>query len=144
MSERMRKILVYASLPLAITWAAFTYLDRDNRAAAPSVVETPVPEIQTPDGPPPPADLARKEALPWGADPFRCDQADGQPVTREGGLAWALSGIVYSNQFPLAFINGRSVAVGDTIMGATVVAIDPGTVVLELNGERLQLRIKKG
>jgi len=144
MNERLRKVLVYATLPLAITWAAFTYVDRDNTAVIPAVGETATVEIPTPVGPPPAAELARKEALPWGSDPFRCDLANGRPVTSEGGLAWALSGIVYSNQYPLAFINGRSVAVGDTIMGASVVAINPGTVILELNGERLQLRINKG
>jgi len=144
MNERFRKILVYSSLPLATAWAAYNVLDRAESPvpSAPTFEQsTGVPSAVATERP---ADLAKKAALPWGTDPFRCDQAiDGRPL-REGGLAWQLSGIVYSNQFPLAFVNGRSVAVGDTILGAEVISIEPNAVTLNVNGERLQLRVNKG
>lgn len=145
MNERTRKILVYSTLPLAMAWAAYNFLDRKTDPASATPQAAPTAAVATTAIVPRPVNFAKIDSLPWGSDPFRCDEAGrDRPIAREGGLAWALSGIVYSNQYPLAFVNGRSVAVGDTIMGAVVVSIDPRTVTLEIKGERVQLRVNKG
>ena len=44
----------------------------------------------------------------------------------------------------LAVINSERVAIGDRVGSARVAAIEPGLVVLEMNGERRELRLHRG
>ena len=146
MTARTRKLLVYSTLPLALMWAAYNYLDRAGRKApAPAAQAASVSSVETPVGRQLPRDLDVKRAQEWGRDPFRSYLAG---VTERGedpeSPAWRLSGIVFSQTSPLAFVNGRSVAVGDSIGQAVVVAIDRRTVTLEHLGRRVELQVNKG
>lgn len=145
MSESLRKKIVFATLPLAVIWAAFnwpaTKKPPQAEALAPQVV------VVTPTNQPNPTliDIEREQAEPWGLDPFRTyTYRSPSSGTGNNQLEWVLGGIIYSNSNPLAFINSRSVRIGDKVGEATVVAIEKKSVTLEYRGRRLKLSLHKG
>lgn len=66
------------------------------------------------------------------------DKASGQ--TRS---TWQLESILISEQRRVAVINGRTVSVGDTVDQARVMAIAPGSVSLEAEGETVELTLER-
>jgi len=155
MSDSLRKKIVFATLPLAILWAVFSYPSKKT-TPQPGVPEatvsaqTPViaPSVPAPTKPALAIDVEAKRNEPWGDDPFRSlghysrRQADdnGEPTS----LAWALAGIIYSDNNPIALVNSHMVGVGDRIGSATVVAIDRESVTLEYQGRTITLKLNKG
>ena len=94
------------------------------------------------------ADVAASyDAKPWGRNPFyrRAPQVKAPTVTGEQReqLEFQLSGILYRETGAQAFINGRVVAVGDTILGYRVTAITPDYVAVDNGATRRTLRVKK-
>ena len=55
--------------------------------------------------------------------------------------SWRVESIVVSPDRRIAVINGTSLAVGDRIQGARVVAIDAYAVTLDIDGKRRQLTL---
>jgi len=155
MSESLRKKIVFAILPLAILWAVFNYPSKKTspRPSAPEATvsaETPLiaPPAPAPASSPPAIDVEARRGEPWGDDPFR---SPGPYSHRPAGgddestsLAWALAGIIYSDQSPIALVNSHMVGVGDKVGSATVVAIDRESVTLEYQGRTITLKLYKG
>jgi hypothetical protein len=71
---------------------------------------------------------------------------DGKSYSGEillaSGAKIELGGIVYSEESPVALINGRVVARGDSVEGLTVAKIEPERVELEGHGVRVFLVLK--
>lgn len=65
--------------------------------------------------------------------------------TRERKLArsLALKGTIMDNQGSLAIINDETLAIGESIKGFVVTAIDDNKVIVSLNGRQTTLRIKE-
>lgn len=146
MNSSLRTKLVYASLPIALIWAATNY-SPDKKTAGTSKPARPV--IQTV----PKAtgavdarliDIEKEFSKPWGADPFRTTAISPQVKPPVQKIQWFLSGIVYSKDNPLAFINKRSVRIGEVVDQARVVAIQRKSVIIDYKGQRLTLTVKKG
>ncbi len=158
MNERLRKGLVFSTLPIALIWAYFNLFGKkpavtptsDPALATVAPLSAPISSAPASDS----ATVARLKAQPWGNDPFRGRPAhvstataatvSTQP-TKTGGdnLSFVLSGIMFNTQNPIAYVNGRPVKVGQTINSAKVISIERKSVVLDLNGRRLTLSIGK-
>jgi hypothetical protein len=155
MNDNLRKKVVFAILPLAIFWAVFNYPSKETSpqppiAAATISAKTPqvAPSVQATVRSTPAVDVEARRRQPWGDDPFR---SPGHFSPRQSGgndestsLAWALAGIVYSDQSPIALVNSHMVGVGDKVGSATVVAIDRESVTLEYQGRSIILKLHKG
>jgi type II secretory pathway component PulC len=154
MSESLRKKIVFASLPLALLWAAFNYPSEKNHPQ-PSAPETVVSaesqvtatSIQAQVKAPVAIDVEAKRREPWGSDPFRSSGNTGRTQADQSeshSLSWVLAGIIYNEQNPMAFVNRRMVGVGDQVGSATVTAIDRESVTLEYQGRTITLKLHKG
>ena len=150
MSEGLRKKLIYATLPLALIWAAFNMSGKKDASTSPEPLATTTPDTATSVARAvhPVKDLEYHKDVPWGRDPFGTSTtsppaAPSRPSGAEK-LAWVLAGIVFSNQQPMALINSHMVKVGDRISGATVVEITKDSVTLEDQGRRIKLTVSKG
>ena len=151
MTEKTRKTLVMSTLPLALVWAAFN-LDIGGKKTPQDVpqYET-IQPIQAVPGATAQAhdprliDVEEMQKADWGQDPFRCYRY-GRTTHQQPGsnLAWVLGGIIYSADYPMAFVNKKSVKVGDSVDGATVVAIDNDSVTLNYKGRTITLKVDKG
>ena len=88
-------------------------------------------EEQRPTPPPPVAATPPPPAPPPGAT----DLVDGQTYAGEvpvpGGGTVKLNGIAYSQEHPIAVLDGRVMAPGEMIQGFTLVAIETGRVKLQ-------------
>jgi hypothetical protein len=115
---------------------------------------TPATQVATnPDAPLSPADTSsapidRIAAEPWGTDPFRMGAPQREALTaahvvKRASLVWELNGIIYSETLPFAYVNHKSVKVGDIVNHATVVAIERKAVTLELDGRRFKISLNK-
>ncbi|MCX6835321.1 MAG: hypothetical protein NTW07_09360 [candidate division Zixibacteria bacterium] len=155
MSESLRKKIVFATLLLAVLWAAINYPSRKTipqpatlEPTASTEVPATAPLAQTPETPLPAIDIAAKRSEPWGDDPFRpVDQYTRPRVAgynESTSLAWALAGIIYSEKSPIALVNSHMVGVGDKVDSATVVAIDRESITLEYQGRSITLKLHKG
>ena len=150
MSESLRKKIIFAALPLAIVWAFFTYpTEKETVVPESTVVVTPLTQIQVPSIVNQPVtgqiQIEEKQAERWGKDPFRTyTYRLTQPASGSKTLKWTLGGIIHNNNTPLAFINQKTVRVGDKIGNATVIAIDKASVTLDYRGRKIKLNLNKG
>ncbi|MDF1544350.1 MAG: hypothetical protein P1R58_04530 [bacterium] len=155
MTEKTRKRLVLSTLPAALLWAAFNI--GDKKSAEPLPPPNPIAAIATPAPNPTGApgqvkqirvfgDLAEIESSPWGSDPFCLKKQHRVNAPRATTIttSYALSGILYNADDPVAIVNKRPVRVGQDIDGATVLNIEQNRVVLEHDGKRQTLRVSKG
>lgn len=148
MTEKTRKRLVFATLPIAITWAVFNLPSQKtepvpDQPMAPAVIEKPAtPRMPLKAGL---IDIEEKAAEPWGSDPFRTNYAVSTDPTRPAvPKEWTLKGIVYAEENPLAFINRQSVRVGDVVNNAEVVAINKNSVIIRHDDREITLTVNKG
>jgi hypothetical protein len=148
MNERIRKILVFMTLPIAVIWGIYNLPSGESET--PVEPEDPsVEEIRTVTATPArPADprminVAQRETEPWGSDPFRCGRVTSEQP-RRNNVNWILRGIIFNASDPLAYINGKAVRVGDTIDQARVKAINRQTVVIDYQGREIELSVRKG
>ena len=160
MNERVRKMLVYLTLPIAVVWGAYNLSSGDkpeSRAAstAQGTADLGTADIGTADAGPatiaavnPQTDgrminVEDRENQAWGQDPFRCYR-----ITRSGAIAqsvdWTLRGILYNSSDPVAYINRQAVRVGDTVDKATVKAINRRSVIIDYRGREIELSVNKG
>jgi Type II secretion system protein B len=96
----------------------FTRIVNPREPAAPAVVVAPTPpppaETNKPPPPPPPPEFPSLN----------------------------LEGFVYNGARSTAVINGKTVQLGESVSGVTVVAIEPDGVTVEFQGERRVLKLK--
>lgn len=154
MTEQRRKVIVFAALPVALVWGYYNLLVKPNQTAVSSPETTIQPTAASIPNQPGTADsidskFTSIKSQPWGADPFRMERrrqvsSYPTPMVKRNDMAWQLNGIIYNESSPFAYINGRSVKVGDVVNSATVVAIDRKSVTLEVNGNRFTLSLRKG
>lgn len=75
-------------------------------------------------------------------DPMRPSYlADTSSKATRSAPSWRVESIVVSPDRRIAVINGQSLAVGDRIRGARVIAIDAYAVTLDIDGKRRQLTL---
>ncbi|MGQ0586740.1 MAG: general secretion pathway protein GspB [Gammaproteobacteria bacterium] len=67
------------------------------------------------------------------------ETAPARPV--QSGPRWRLQSTLVADDRRLAVINGRTVAQGERIDGATVQEVRQGGVTLEIEGRRIELRL---
>jgi len=116
---------------------------------APQTIPAPQPEVSTnvavaePAASAPPSEtLTKPTALPEAAVPAVTNAvgtnlvAATVPPQPKPLPEFKLNGIIYATTRPSAIVNGRTVAVGDQVNGATVIGIGPSTVTLRINGQR--------
>jgi putative nucleotidyltransferase with HDIG domain len=65
------------------------------------------------------------------------------PPKESAAPDFRLSCIIYTVTRPAAILNGETVHVGDQVSGATVISIGQTEVMLEINGVRLHLKLRK-
>jgi len=152
MNERTRRLILFSMLPIVLVWGYFNLI---AERPTPSVsTATPATEVATnPDAPLSPADTSsapidRIASEPWGTDPFRMGAPQREPlptahVVKRASLVWELNGIIYNESLPFAYVNHKSVKVGDIVNNATVVAIERKVVTLELDGRRFKISLNK-
>ncbi len=152
MSASLRKKLVFLTLPLALLYALYNW--QTNEPAAPTVNNQPAAVASLAAAIPSPAVNATvhnrpaRLAAPWGRDPFRYGSRPlpqrterrlkaGDAPTAPKSAGWIVSGILYNDTNPIAYINGKAVTVGQTIDNARVIAITKSSVTLEAAGKQL-------
>jgi len=84
-----------------------------------------------------PSDRSNRSARPSAPS----SPSPGQVVTLPSGATIELGGIVYSEDDPLALLNGRVRRVGDSVEGFDVIAIRPSSVELLRGKEKIVLRL---
>jgi len=148
MSEKARKRLIFATLPLVVIWAVFNIPSEKQTPVVSQPVARIAPEIQAVAPAPLGAGLINvqdRASQSWGADPFRTNSYESGatglvPQPRE----WTLKGIVYTEDNPLAFINQKSVRVGDIVNEAEVLVINKKSVILKFEDQEITLAVNKG
>ena len=147
MSARVRKAIVYLALVAAVIYGWYNLLGPGSRSEVPPAAAT----VQMPVAAATAAESAtiRPESLlpedkvrqPWGRDPFRKPQKQRKQPARD---TWTLTGIVYSPEFPVAYINRKAAREGDTIDNARIVKIEKAAVTLEYQGNRFTITVPRG
>ena len=149
MNESARKKIVYMTAAAVVAWAIYNLPGDGDKVVSESTApaeSTPVPtgiaDEETF------VDMGTYQELGWGRDPFRPwppPPKSGRATTRQPTESrWSLGGILYNDGTPLAYINGRSVRIGDTVGGAKVVAINRKTVTLMYQSNLVTIPVSKG
>ncbi|MCP4684509.1 MAG: hypothetical protein GY867_03575 [bacterium] len=148
MKAKSRQKLIFAALPLTVVWAVFNLPSEEQQPEISQPIARISQETPTLASPPLGAGLINVEdraMQSWGADPFRTDRYEsGAPGTAPLPREWTLKGIVYTETNPLAFINRKSVRVGDVVNEAEVMAINKKSVILKFEDQEITLAVKKG
>ncbi|HOD66279.1 MAG TPA: hypothetical protein PK186_05775 [candidate division Zixibacteria bacterium] len=143
MSPARRRLFLYVLLGLAVVWGAYSFRRPRPIATPPPATGAAADTAVVPRSDPPArqSDVSSLAARPWGEDPFRVRvrRTDREPAAP--APSWRLSGIVYSENHPLAIINSRPVGVGDRVDGAVVIDINKRQVTLEADGRRFQINV---
>ena len=119
----------------------------------PPVVRRPSLPETVPPAPAPTAEVERPAPAPVPAAPIPAAPAEnsgslveGQAYTGEvpvpGGGSLKLNGIVFSQDHPIAVLDGRVMGPGESVQGFTVVAIESGRVKLQGHGTTVYLSPK--
>lgn len=144
MSNKSRKIVLMGLLVITAIWGY------DN-ISKPVLTTERSPTQSTPVAQAPTLDVSGQlsesvvktlSGRPWGVDPFydrttRHKQTSKRPKPK-------LQAILYNENSPSAYINGRLVRVGDKIGDSRVSEIGPESVKLERDGKTIKLIIKTG
>lgn len=118
----------------------------EPQATPPATPATPAPveEERPAPAPVPPAPVPQAPAAPVASNSGGL--VDGKLYTEEipvpGGGTVKLNGIAFSQDQPVALIDGRVMGPGEVIQGFTVVAIEPGRVTLKGHGATVYLAPK--
>ena len=150
MNEQLRKKLIFVALGLAIVWAAFNVGSKKSVAPTNSQATTILPLSPVTAGSAsakvaPTIDTLALIAADWGDDPFHGTMTRSSRNYRSTPvLSWKLTGIMYSHNQPLAYINHKMVKIGDLVDNARVVTIDRDTVTLEHNNRTITLTVSRG
>ena len=150
MSERKRKILVFAVFIAALVWGYFSLTDRMPKKAPPpkqtrTAAVTANPGDKESASQPLTDDVCREyERLPWGKDPFyhNHEEPAHKAATAEKQELHLL-GILYREVNAQALINNRVVSIGDNIGQYRITAIARDHVTLEDGRQTIVLRVEK-
>lgn len=74
----------------------------------------------------------------WGRDPF---QPVEESLSIQRAVNLTLNGVLWDEKKPRAIVNEKTLRVGDTIYGYTVVDIRPQSVILQTGEKILELRV---
>lgn len=74
----------------------------------------------------------------WGRDPFVPQQALATIVK---AVNLTLKGVLWDDEHPKAIVNEKTLYVGDTVYGYTVVEIKPRSVVLKTGEKNIELQV---
>lgn len=146
MNERTRKMLIYLLFVVAVIWGIYSFPESKEQPVSEQVpvavpASTPASAITTTAT----INVEEKKAETWGKDPFHSPRKVRNSIRRTASpRQWNLSGILYNQELPLAYINGKAVKAGDTIDNAKVIDIDRKKVTLEYRGDRFTVSMKKG
>jgi hypothetical protein len=152
MSEKKRKILVFAVFIAALVWGYFSLTDRMHKKApspkqtrTAAVTANPVEKESAPQ--PLTDDVCREyEELLWGKDPFYHNH-EGPGRTATAAMTEKqelhLLGILYREVNAQALINNRVVSIGDNIGQYRITAISRDHVTLEDGRQTIVLRVEK-
>lgn len=110
-------------------------IESPKPARSRSAMEEPLPPPVTDSGAP--ADSGNRPARPSAPS----SPSPRQVFTLPSGATIELGGIVYSEDDPLALLNGRVRRVGDSVEGCDVIAIGPNSVELLRGKEKIVLRL---
>lgn len=77
--------------------------------------------------------------LPWAGDPF--EKYPGFAPVIEGGEKFALTGIIYNSDSPVAIINTQTVRIGDAVGSRVVCDIGENYVILKRGGSEIELNL---
>ena len=145
MNENIRKKIVFIALGLAIIWGYYNISDKksDNEIVWQNNQEQVLSGSKTTTIPEKLIDVEACKKLAWGRNPF---QEPGKliPKTISHQTYWLLSGIVYSENNPMAIINNKSLFKGEIIDDARIVNISKKNVTLYYKGKKLTLTVTKG
>ncbi len=112
--------------------------------AAPAVTPAPTAEVERPA--PAPIQAAPSPSVPAAPAENSGSLVEGQSYTGEvpvpGGGSLKLNGIVFSQDHPIAVLDGRVMGPGESVQGFTVVAIESGRVKLQGHGTTVYLAPK--
>jgi hypothetical protein len=142
MTEATRKKMVYLALVIAVIWGWYNLSGpvKPPRVTAPKTIE-PISTAVSPGSSKPGAEVASIQKLPWGEDPFR-PTTIRRPV--EIKPIWVVTGIVFNDVSPLAYVNKTPVQPGDTVDDATVVKIEKRSVTLNYKGTQFEIFLSRG
>jgi hypothetical protein len=157
MTENTRKTMVFGLLIVACIWGYYNLSGYKARHTTPPTevqmgeadqagTADPATVTKAPADRVSPEVAAAYDAKPWGRNPFyRNSRAveTSKPTAQQAQIELHLLGILYREIGAQAFISGRVVAVGDTILGYKVTAIAPDFVALENGASNMKLRVKK-
>lgn len=87
------------------------------------------------------AGLAPAQQLGDPTQPTALDEPAAAGAVVKAGPRWRLQSTLVADNRRLAIINGRTVAAGDRIDGATVREVRQEGVTLEVDGRRVELRM---
>ena len=147
MSENRRKMIVFATLGLAVVWALFNLGGESDNPEENHGLAT----IQSLAPGSPMADSSRTQvaidtgklmATAWGIDPLRSASSPNRQIAPV--LSWKLTGIMFSASEPVAYLNQKVVKVGDWIDNAEVIEIEKQTVTIKFNDKLITLSVSKG
>ncbi len=82
--------------------------------------------------------LFEKKASPAG----KYSPSGKTSLTRKGKNTFVLSGIIYSQDKPIAIINGKSLTAGKEIAGAKITSIEENLVTLDFRGKKVILTLE--
>ena len=141
MTEKKRKIIVYAIFVIAVGWGIMNNpFNRkkpqlDNNQAANQTIQS-----ATLAGPANP-DIKLNLSDGWGSDPFAQKNATIKSAAPQETI-FNLTAISESSGEFWALINGLILAAGDSIEGWTVAQVTRGEAILTKNGKTISLIIK--
>jgi hypothetical protein len=147
MNGKIRKSLIYLLSAAAVIWAVYNYpgFEKQPENRQSDSVQT-IGKTNVKHAVDSRIDIEALSDEPWGEDPFR-DYLRSRTDTigrKINSVRWSLSGILYSKDIPLAFVNGRSVRVGDIVDQARVIAIQRKAVILDHKGKQITLSVGRG
>lgn len=149
MSEKTRKIVIFAAMIATLVWAYFTFAGggsgshdrsrgsgqtaRADTAATLSPVSDPITDSL----------FEAFDTRSWGRDPFYHGYRREPPPLLSRAVEFHLLGILFRELDARALINGRIVGVGDTLGAYRVSAITRDEVTLENGETTVTLRVAK-
>jgi hypothetical protein len=142
MTEATRKKMVYLALIVAVIWGWYNLSGpvKPPRVTAPKTIE-PISSAVSTGSSKTSIDITSLQKLPWGEDPFRPAtvrrSVESEPI-------WTVTGIVFNEVSPLAYVNKTPVQAGDTVDDATVVKIEKRSVTLNYKGTQFEIFLSKG
>jgi hypothetical protein len=145
MNEKLRKYIIYAALGLAIIWGYY------NIGSKKSSIESSERETReeilhgskTTNIPDKLINVEDYQDLAWGRNPFQ-EPGNNAPRIVSHQTYWLLSGIIFSDNNPMAIINNKSLFIGESIDEAIVIDISRKEVTLDFKGKKLTLTVAKG